>query len=168
MIKCKITNKTNSGIALNWIAGSISIPKDSAAVLDYDPFTLMDRRSSVYFNAMADIQRGIVTVEYCCEAPAKMIESIDERSFSPSTPKEQEHKRPENKLFREQEPYHKNDFEANVAKTAPVVKQSPEDAGFAITINGETKAAVVETGEDGVETAEAPKTTRKRGGSKKL
>ena len=77
MILCKITNNTNEGIALNWVRGGISIPKGSAAVLDYDPFTLMDRNSNVYHNALEIVDSGLVSIGYFVQAPAIALESID-------------------------------------------------------------------------------------------
>ena len=172
MLHCKIINKTKSDISLNWIRGGISIPKDCAAVLDYDPFSLMDRHSNVFFNAMADIESGAVEVEYSASAPFKIVDSIKERTFEAAIPKEAEHKHVENKLFREQDPYHKNEFEANVAKTGKAVNNDPSEASFAIstpTTGEDVKEATEAVSEAPVEQAEAaPKTTRKKGGSKKL
>ena len=172
MLHCKIINKTESGISLNWIRGGISIPKGCAAVLDYDPFSLMDRHSNVFFNAMADIESGAIEVEYSATAPFKMVGSIEEKKFVASIPEEKEHKHVENKLFREQEPYHKNEFEANVAKTGKAANTDPSEASFTIStpVTGETtKEATEVVSEAPAETTEAaPKTTRKKGGSKKL
>lgn len=130
MILCKITNNTGSDIALNWIRGGISIPKDSAAVLDYDPFTLMDRHSNVYHNAMLQVEEGIVSIGYLVQKPAVVLETIQSpvEQASPETPekpKEQAEKRPG--PFNEQEPYHENTFKdsVNVAEATPKAESEP-------------------------------------------
>ena len=184
MLRCKITNKKDFDVALNWIRGSISIPKGCAAVLEYDPFTLMDRNSNVFFNAMSDIERGVVEVEYSATAPFKMVESIEDKPFEVAVPQNKEHKHVENKLFREQDPYHKNDFEANVAKNTKTAKNDPSDVDFIANMpnTGETAKEATEAVSEApvdvtenvsevpaeVATEAAPKTTRKKGGSKKL
>ena len=134
MILCKITNNTGSDIALNWIRGGISIPKDSAAVLDYDPFTLMDRHSNVYHNAMLQVENGVVSIGYLVQKPAVVLETIQSpiEQASPEKPKEQAEKRPG--PFNEQEPYHENTFKdsVNVAKAAP--KAEPEPVVMEVTV----------------------------------
>ena len=133
MIKCKIINLSGRDIALDWIRGGISIPADSAAILEYDPFTLMDHNSSIYMGALGLIKAGVVAIEYCAVAPATMAASFEERSDmfaeKPREPKE----RP-NVLFREKEPYHKNEFNANVPEhTKPAVKRE-ESTSFNIAV----------------------------------
>ena len=77
MLFCKITNNTKDWISLNWVRGGIFIPKDSSAVLDYDPISLMDRSSNIYAGAQDIIKRGLVTIGYFAKAPAVMLDSIE-------------------------------------------------------------------------------------------
>jgi hypothetical protein len=129
MILCKITNNTNDGIALNWVRGGISIPKGSAAVLDYDPFTLMDRNSNVYHNALEIVDSGLVSIGYFVQAPAVALESIDSPVVQKDIPvdvKPEKEAPKEKGPFEAHDPYHKNEFQDSV--NTPKAKKADEQA----------------------------------------
>lgn len=142
MILCKITNNTNDGITLNWVRGGISIPKGSAAVLDYDPFTLMDRNSNLYHNALKVVDSGMISIGYLVQKPAVILDSIDAPVKKDALPKDTEvaNEAPKEKgPFNAQDPYHKNEFQDSVntpketkkaAEAEPVVMEVsvPKDA----------------------------------------
>lgn len=142
MIKCKITNNTGNGLSLNWVRGGISIPKDSAAVLSYDPFSIMDPNSSIYHGALEAIRRGVVSVAYWAEPPATMIDSLEAPVPRIAIPAEAKEKTPfKNKSFNEFDPYHKNEFQdsVNVPKNTKVVEK--DDVKFDVNVPTETKVA---------------------------
>lgn len=120
MILCKITNNTNDGIALNWVKGGISIPKGAAAVLDYDPFTLMDRNSNVYHSALDVVDAGLVSIGYFVQKPAVSLESIDapiRKDVFDALPEDREvaKEAPAGKgPFDARDPYHENEFQDSV------------------------------------------------------
>ena len=142
MIKCKITNNTGNGLSLNWVRGGISIPKDSAAVLSYDPFSIMDPNSSIYHGALEAIRRGVVSVAYWAEPPATMIDSLETPVPRMAIPAEAKEKAPfKNKSFNEFDPYHKNEFQdsVNVPKNTKAVEK--DDVKFDVNVPTETKVA---------------------------
>lgn len=135
MIFCKITNNTGSGITLNWVRGGISIPKNASAILDYDPFSLMDRNGSVYKNALDLVDAKLISIGYCAKHPAVMLDSIQAPVVAPDAPVK-EHKEPKNRLFDESDPYHKNDFVDSVQtpKAAEAPKAEPEPVTMEVTV----------------------------------
>lgn len=194
MIILKITNNTERGIALPWVRGGISIPAGSAAILDYDPFTLMDRNSNVYRGALDAVLKGVVTLEYGVKPPARIAEATETKREVETT-KPVERKPFKNKSFEEKEPPRKNESPMTVAENAPLEKPSAQ-AKFDITIpageipdraehaestaspSGDTAPSET-TGTEvaSVNVAEAPsqaeqgsqaKPGKKKGGSKKL
>lgn len=174
MIHCKITNNTAGGITLNWVRGGISIPKDSAAILDYDPFSIMDRNSNVYHGAMATVHNGIVSIGYFVDYPAEMIEPPAQARIV-ERPKNdgQERKPQKNRAFNELDPYHKNEFEGSVSTpkgTKPAADPEPVtfDVGVpkSVATQKPVEAPVSETPAEAAPAADTGKKGSKR--SKKL
>lgn len=166
MIFCKISNNTESGIALNWVRGGISIPRGSAAILDYDPFSIMDRNSSIYHNAMEVIKAGLVSIGYYVEKPAVVLESLDAPTEDPGLPEEREAKPVKNNLFREQEPYHRNDVQVNVAKTKENAPEA-EPVAFDVTLPKDASKQASVPGGDPINEDAVPEVAPKKSSSKK-
>lgn len=168
MIWCKIINKTNTPLALNWIPGGISIPVGSAAVLEYDPFTLMDRHGSVFHSAIAIMDAGLVEVQYCAQPPAKTIDSIT------ATPAEEPVKKAEEKELPKQresvfetdtEKGSQLDFEVSTPVTKPVAKRDDIEP---VAVSIPQVKAEETASEAPVEEAPAETTKRSKRGSKKI
>lgn len=144
MIKCKITNNTQGGLSLNWVRGGISIPKNSSAVLSYDPFSIMDRNSNVYHGAMETVRNGVVSIAYFAEPPATMIADINEvcpRPMGGRVAVDKEKAPAKNRAFNEFEPYHENEFKESVKTPNNTKPVENDEVKFDVNVPAETKMA---------------------------
>jgi len=171
MIYCKIINKTKTPLALNWIPGGISIPVGSAAILEYDPFTLLDKRGSVYSGAMAMLDNGLIEVQYCAMPPAKTIPSLTSQAeVKEEAPRKVEPPKQRKSVFEtDEEKGSALDLEVSVAAAKPAEKNT--DEGVAVSVPKDapkTEAPAESVADEAVAEAPAEEAPKRKRGSKKI
>ncbi len=62
MIKCKVTNTTEGPVFFRWVKPAINLEAKASIVVDYDPFTIVDRKTKPVL--MSDLNLKRCALEY--------------------------------------------------------------------------------------------------------